>query len=808
MQVSKARSRVVKKVFPLFLVLFLTMSFAQLIHAQVLDNKGTEFIMSFLPNYHVPNVELHLTSDVNTMVTVEYPVNSPTFTTTVPASPGNVTIVSLPNSSAQGWAPNTVDNNCVHAFAPDEFVCYMINRAGYTSDAALALPIDTMNTDYIVMDYNGAYGGGEFTVYAGFNSTTVTITPKNAVVGRPAGVPFTVTLDRGEGYHAKSSASSGTAGSLTGTIIESDRPVGLVNGNKCTNIPLGYGACDHIFEVAQPVQTWGDEVLVTNLPNRAGSIYRVLASEDNTAVTLDGAPLSLLNKGDFHETAALAGGHVFQGDKPIYVGQFMPGQSYPGSTLGDPAQGNMVPSDQYLPGYTFSTVGGGQFVENYVSIIADNADVGTLMLDGTPVAAASFTPIAGTSFSSAIIRLSSGTHTTASVNGHGITVEGYNSYDSYIYPGGARFQFINPKGDANPPICQVTIGVDTATGSATDNRPSEDTNGNGVLDPGEDLNNNGQIDEDTGIFFVVLEPGSINLSLTVDPFTPGDPVVTFTVTLINPNQPGSGVVTATDGAGNTCSKNIALAGNIPCPPADLWAIEYRYGAPPPGYDMSSWPLFKSWLEVRIENQGSGDAFNVTAKLNNHKPANVTILPDPEDRVALGDIPAGSSSWSVGDTFTLIVDMANQQNPGLGIHWDIEYEDTCGNHHIVLDVPEFPWSPGGPAFDRLLPVKRLWYPEVAVSKLYPNYPNPFNPETWIPYQIATDADVTVRIFDVRGQLIKIIALGSKQAGFYIGRSQAAYWDGRNEFGESVGSGVYYYNLHAGDFAATRKMVILK
>jgi hypothetical protein len=106
------------------------------------------------------------------------------------------------------------------------------------------------------------------------------------------------------------------------------------------------------------------------------------------------------------------------------------------------------------------------------------------------------------------------------------------------------------------------------------------------------------------------------------------------------------------------------------------------------------------------------------------------------------------------------------------------------------------------------LKRQLIPKPPVTKLYPNYPNPFNPETWIPYQVAKDADVMVRIFDTRGQLIKTIALGYKEAGFYISRDKAAYWDGRNQFGEQVSSGVYFYNLHTGDFTATRKMIIMK
>ena len=549
----------VKRTVKMFLVLLLAMSFLTPTQAQILDNKGDDFIMAFLPNYDASGtIEVHLTSSVSTSVTVEYPVNSPTFVTTVPVSPGNVTIVSLPNNSPQGWAPNTIANNCVHAFAPDEFVCYMINRRSYTSDAALALPVDVMNTDYIVMDYNPRFVGAQFNIYAAFDNTTVTIIPTTDMVGHPADVPFTVTLNRGEGYFGRSSTTS-VSNSLTGTIIEANLPVGLTNGNGCTQVPSGTVACDHIFEVAQPVQTWGNEVLATNLPNRSGSVYRVLASEDNTTVILDGASLPMLNRGDFHETGVIGGSHVFQGDKPICVAQFMVGIGYPGSTSGDPAQGNMIPSDQYLTGYTFSTVGGGQFVQNFVTIIAHNLDVGLLTLDGAPVPVGAFTPIAGTGFSSAIRALTSGTHTTASTHGHGITVEGYNQADSYIYPGGARFQFINPKGDANPPICQVNISGVTGTGSVTDNRPSEDTNGNDILDPGEDLNGNGQIDEDTGIFFVVLEPDSSNVNLTVDPFTPGDGVVNFMVTLINPGLPGLGTVTATDGAGNTCSTTMDLA---------------------------------------------------------------------------------------------------------------------------------------------------------------------------------------------------------------------------------------------------------
>ena len=93
-------------------------------------------------------------------------------------------------------------------------------------------------------------------------------------------------------------------------------------------------------------------------------------------------------------------------------------------------------------------------------------------------------------------------------------------------------------------------------------------------------------------------------------------------------------------------------------------------------------------------------------------------------------------------------------------------------------------------------------------LLPNYPNPFNPETWIPYQLAKDTDVTLTIYAVNGQMVRTLPLGHQPAGIYHTRNRAAYWDGRNAVGEPVASGIYFYTLTADDFTATRRMLILK
>jgi len=139
-------------------------------------------------------------------------------------------------------------------------------------------------------------------------------------------------------------------------------------------------------------------------------------------------------------------------------------------------------------------------------------------------------------------------------------------------------------------------------------------------------------------------------------------------------------------------------------------------------------------------------------------------------------------------------------------------------HIEFDVPDD--VADGSVFPlrivdaRLNEVKRIVKVdgsiEILPSKtaLLANYPNPFNPDTWIPYQLADDANVTIKIYDVGGRLVRTLHIGRKDAGSYIGKEKAVHWNGRNEAGERTATGVYFYSIQAGQFTATRKMLVLK
>ncbi|MYA72361.1 T9SS type A sorting domain-containing protein [Candidatus Poribacteria bacterium] len=151
------------------------------------------------------------------------------------------------------------------------------------------------------------------------------------------------------------------------------------------------------------------------------------------------------------------------------------------------------------------------------------------------------------------------------------------------------------------------------------------------------------------------------------------------------------------------------------------------------------------------------------------------------------------------------DMNRHAVVSVGDRLTIEVRDTTGElirtlqHEIsVTDVHR--------AFTELRLTPADLIPKRTV--LLANYPNPFNPETWLPYQLANDAEVAIRIYSSAGQLVRYLDLGFQQAGYYIGKSRAAYWDGRNDLGERLASGVYFYQLSTPESSATRKMVIMK
>ena len=144
---------------------------------------------------------------------------------------------------------------------------------------------------------------------------------------------------------------------------------------------------------------------------------------------------------------------------------------------------------------------------------------------------------------------------------------------------------------------------------------------------------------------------------------------------------------------------------------------------------------------------------------------------------------------------------------IGVQWDAGLAADSGSLYIfdtedekTLNIPLSVEPRGDLALTMFGNIKR--------TALLQNFPNPFNPETWIPYTLADDADVNIRIYDVEGKLVRRLDIGQQQGGRYLSRDAAAYWNGKDQLGESVSSGIYFYTLKANGFSDTRRMIILK
>lgn len=197
------------------------------------------------------------------------------------------------------------------------------------------------------------------------------------------------------------------------------------------------------------------------------------------------------------------------------------------------------------------------------------------------------------------------------------------------------------------------------------------------------------------------------------------------------------------------------------------------------------------LHVRgqlVDEAGMMSLDGLTVSVRNVTSGSVLGSGVATDEYSMTFVKLDSSAAKVGDILEI---KADSGNPLLGIRpvqHVVTAEDVLNGSISLPDL--------------------VTYEIPAQSELLANYPNPFNPETWIPFRLAEDASVSLDIYGASGALVRTIDLGFTPAAVYEGRSDAIYWDGRNNFGEQVSSGLYFYHLRAGEFSATRRMVIVK
>jgi len=431
---------------------------------QVIPSKGKEFWLGFMRNWGLlstsGSLDVFISSDQATTGTISIPASGLQWPFTV--VPGVTTTVNIPMSAALHSASEVVENKGVLVLAQDTVSVFAINYEQNTADGTVVYPIESLGTDHRIMSYTGINtgpnAGGEFLIVATKDGTEVEIiTTGPTLLGNAAGVPWTVALDSGQTYQVRAQNPSVD---LTGSRVRSTaasgtcRPFAVFSGAACSEVPMGCWACDHLFEQQLPVNTWGTSYYAAPFATTTSHGYRVLALENGTEVSINGAAPVVLNAGQWLDNMSATTATCIQADKPISAAQFMGGFMCSGA--GDPSMLQLSSEEQVMDRITFSTIVSSIITQHYVNVVISTADIGTLILDGTAIAGSAF--IAFPQCPNKVyaqLPLTPGSHTLECPNGFSAYVYGTGQEESYAYSVGS-FTPVPP-----PPIHETVCGTDS-----------------------------------------------------------------------------------------------------------------------------------------------------------------------------------------------------------------------------------------------------------------------------------------------------------------------------------------------------------
>ncbi|MFP4466370.1 MAG: T9SS type A sorting domain-containing protein [Candidatus Goldiibacteriota bacterium] len=426
------------KIVCLFWALFMFSAGVPGLYASI-DAGGTEFWIMFNRN-HSPEAEqrLLITAERETSGIIEVPGMG--YSMNFNVVPGTTAVIDLP-ADVCVYTDDGTESKGIHIVSENDIVVYGVNKMDYSTDGFLALPAESLGTEYFNMSYfshtsvdgSPEYRGSMLGIAAAYDNTTVTIIPSENTGTRPAGVPYTVTLNRGDAYQLMDADFN----DLTGTHISSDRPVAVFGGHKCTRVPFNIAACDHLVEQLNPVDSWGTEfVTVPFAEKTGGDTFRIMAAQDNTSVVINGAAAAVINRGEIYETTLDRASYITSG-KPVSVMQYANSMFYDDST-GDPFMAIVYPSSGYSTDYNTAVFDlGHEGMSAYINIAVPSEAVDDVTINGAPVAA-SFYPVPGSDFHYAQINVAPGesSYILSCPEPFGAMIYGYFDFESYGYPVG------------------------------------------------------------------------------------------------------------------------------------------------------------------------------------------------------------------------------------------------------------------------------------------------------------------------------------------------------------------------------------
>ncbi|GHB58079.1 hypothetical protein GCM10007390_09430 [Persicitalea jodogahamensis] len=220
--------------------------------AQLKDNKGTDFWLSFNENIGPSDLFLYVTGEEAGTGTVTIPGLS--FTQNFTTTPGTITTITLP-SNATLASSGTVDNKGIRVTASKEITVYGMNLRSASTDAYLGLPTDALGQEYLIMSYEGIGGSAldsQIGIVATQNGTSINFALKASSGIYAANTPHSVILNEGQTFYLRSDA----AQDFTGSVITSSKPIAVFSGTRCANVPPNVTFCDHLVEQMPPPMAW------------------------------------------------------------------------------------------------------------------------------------------------------------------------------------------------------------------------------------------------------------------------------------------------------------------------------------------------------------------------------------------------------------------------------------------------------------------------------------------------------------------------------------------------------------------------
>lgn len=413
-------------------------SSTQFSFSQTLATVGTDFWLGFMHNTGSSGEELRLfiSSQSAATGTVEIPLMG--WSTSFTVAPNVTTTVIVPLALGETITSDQIDTRGIHVTTTAPVSLFGINFSVFSADASKILPALSLGTEYVVSAYRGITGftRSEMLIVSTQDNTEIEIIPSVATEGgHPAGTAYSITLDEGETYQVRSNL---TTTDLTGTIVRGTlqsgtcRPFAVFGGTQCANVPTTCTTCDHLFDQQFPAYAWGTEYYVPPFQSTGTYTYRVLARDNGTLVSVNGAAPQNLNAGQFIEVNNETFPRQITSNFPVQVVQFMQGDNC--SLNGDPAMLILNANDQQIEDVTFSTVSSNVITSHFLNIIVASSNIGTVLLDNNPIPAGSFNTFASNpTVSYAQVAVTQGSHNLYAANGFTAYAYGMGNAESYAY---------------------------------------------------------------------------------------------------------------------------------------------------------------------------------------------------------------------------------------------------------------------------------------------------------------------------------------------------------------------------------------